>query len=123
MISIETCTFETVITTFFEFEVIDSGTCSMETEELLVKQECIQEVFSQPRFVQNTILTLIYVSCNDNVSDIYVDFQQQIYGRDLSNFKNIDIKGGSENTIGRLAPNQQVLKFINFTKKKQLDYD
>ena len=115
--------------TFDVFESIDIGTCSMETEELLVEQECIQEVFSQQGFIQNTITQLIYASCNSYIADIYVEFSREAAGiRSEGRGMEIDPQSTEANQIQakvmqRLAPSQSVLEFANFTSYTQLNFE
>ena len=41
------------------FPVINQGTCSPTTESLLTTTECLQEIYSQPEFIFNTLTNLI----------------------------------------------------------------
>ena len=64
----ETCQFE--LDTF----LVTKGTCSNETERLLVKDECLEIIFQQQLFLADTILRLIVTSCRADVSDFYLNF-------------------------------------------------
>jgi len=95
--------------------VITKGTCSVSTEELLTKTDCIYSVFRQPAFVRNTITNLVLFSCTDEVSSKYTDFAKEISGQTRSQSNNVQQT--------RLSPAQSVAEFSNFTLRTILNYE
>jgi len=60
----------------FSETVIDQGTCTDETEALLMTKTCQREIMEEQGFIQNTLLQLLQNSCNHNISQFYVNFMQ-----------------------------------------------
>jgi hypothetical protein len=59
---------------FGEFPIITHGTCSNETEALLLTEECLGVIFEQPEFIANTIQSIIGLSCRYTLNYFYLDF-------------------------------------------------
>jgi len=96
---------------------ITKGTCSYDTEKLLIETDCIYSVFEQPAFVRNTITNLILFGCTDEVSSKYTNLTGEISGQRQT-------KGQSNNVQQtRLSPSQSVAEFSNFTLRTILKYE
>jgi len=53
---------------------ITKGTCSDETEALLLTYECLQSLMKQQEIVVDTLLALIFTSCRRPVVNFYSNF-------------------------------------------------
>merc|ERR1711892_249627 len=72
---------------------ISSGTCSTDTEEKLVTDECRQFITQQPPMIMNTATELISAACSSEVSKEYVDikvtYTADTCGCTTEQFKNV----------------------------------
>jgi hypothetical protein len=93
---------------------INGGTCSNRTEDLLVERKCLKDIFEQQEFIINTILSLIFTSCRDNVGDVFFDFAKNNNILSRSNVPNLK----KDNNL-RLAPVQIILEDLNIQTKLQ----
>lgn len=93
--------------------VILNGTCSTETEKLLLNSACKRDIFEQPGFIVNTILLLIVSSCKGTVSQDYLEFCQEAKCELFSG----DIPG-----IPRLHGPEVVAELDNYTLVTKLNY-
>jgi hypothetical protein len=101
----------------YDYGGIQQGTCSEETERLLVTEQCLNIVFKQPEFIINTITTLIAFSCNIDVALVIFSF---IEDNNLGVGRSLTSHNGSFNKT-RLAPAQFILEDANI--KTELQYE
>ena len=61
--------------TEYSFRSITSGTCSQETEKLLLTEQCKSQIFYQPNILSFTLRTVIGYSCNTLV---FISFEEWV---------------------------------------------
>jgi len=96
--------------------VINQGTCSPTTESLLTTTECLQEIYSKPVFIWNTLTNIITLSCTDDIVLFHFDFQvnNSLAGEALLGRRScLQIKPQLSNK-SRLAPAQVILETADF---------
>ena len=99
--------------------ITTKGTCSDITEKLLMTEQCLKIIYEKPRFIWNTIQTLIYTSCRFEVAAIYANFNDENFLVSRSNkMYNIKEKIRNVDTF-RLSP----VHYIAEDFKTELQYN
>ena len=103
-------------------DVILRGTCSSETERLLDTAECEAEMYSQPAFITNTLTQLVLYSCNHQVAQRYVVFQQAALARRRRSADSQDAAAALVVRRKRLAPLHAVYGERNISTRLEFSH-
>jgi len=90
------------------------GTCSNETETILMSEGCLKDIFEQRNFIQDTLLHLIYYSCRENLVFQYAFFWEDINFRRNKTYYLLKEKfEKKKKNLTRLAPVELIYEKFN----------